>query len=269
MARLFENLDSVLKLLAISPLGLITDVDGTISRVAPTPAEAVVSPVCHFYLSLLPQKLSLVAVISGRPVSQVKQMLGIEGLVYIGNHGLERLAGGKIEISQQVREYPGLVEATLQDLEPLTAIEGILFENKGVTASIHYRLCHDRESVRRQILAAVANSSSARKLRIAQGRMSVELRPPVEANKGTAMRDLVEDYHLRAAICLGDDLTDVDAFRAIHQFRHPDFQGLAIGVIDNETAPEVEQEADFTLQGVGEVEQFFKWLAELTLKSSC
>jgi trehalose 6-phosphate phosphatase len=68
------------------------------------------------------------------------------------------------------------------------------------------------------------------------------------------------EYQLRSAIYLGDDLTDLDAFRAIHGCRSPDFDGISLAVLSKETAPEVEKEADFTLAGVDEVERFLEWL---------
>ena len=83
----------------------------------------------------------------------------------------------------------------------------------------------------------------------------------MEVNKGSAARELIREYQLRAAIYLGDDLTDVDAFRAIYEARAPDFDGICLAVIDKETMPEVEEGADFTLNGVSEVERFLEWLA--------
>jgi trehalose-phosphatase len=87
--------------------------------------------------------------------------------------------------------------------------------------------------------------------------MVVELRPAVKVNKGAAVLALIKRYRLRGGIYLGDDITDVDAFSAMHG---KDFKGLALGVIDKETPHEVEREADFTLNGVGDVERFLRWL---------
>lgn len=261
MPRLFDHLDSIQKFLSISPLGLFTDIDGTISWTAPTPAQAQVSPICRYYLPLLTKTLALVAVISGRPVAQMREMLGIEGIVYIGNHGFERWELGRVRLGNEISQYSAVIEATLQELKPVLAIEGVFFDNKGVTASIHYRLCRDREAARRQILATLAQSSAAKGLLAIQGKMVIDLRPPLPINKGSATLDLIREHKLRRAIYLGDDLTDVDAFRAIHEANASNFKGLAIGVISREAPPEVEVEADFTLDGVGQVEQFLEWLA--------
>ncbi|MFC2009363.1 trehalose-phosphatase [Chloroflexota bacterium] len=263
MPPLFDHLDSIQDFVSLSPLGLITDIDGTISRTASTPAEAQVSPICLRHLSLLSNRLKLVAVVSGRPVTQMRAMLGLENIVYIGNHGFERLVGEKVNMDNEVEQYSALISAVLQDLKPLFDIEGIILENKGATASIHYRLCQDPESVARQILTAITSSPMAKGLQIRQGRRVVELFPQVEVNKGSAVRDLVREYQLRAVIYLGDDLTDLDAFRVIHEVKAPDFDGICIGIIDEETAPEVGEEANFTLNGVSEVERFFEWLSKV------
>ncbi|MFC1925757.1 trehalose-phosphatase [Chloroflexota bacterium] len=261
MPPLFEYLDSIESLLTLSPLGLMTDIDGTISFTAPTPAEAQVTPVCRRSLELLSGHLELVAVVSGRPVAQMRKILDLDGVVYSGNHGFERWVEGEIELCNDAGRYSVLIEDTLQDLKPLSENSGIYFENKGSTASIHYRLCRDHEAARKQIFAALANSPSAGDLRITPGRVAVDLHPPIEVNKGSAVRDLIREYQLRAAFYLGDDVSDLDAFRAIKEAETPDFHGICIGVIDEETLPGVEAGADFTLYGVSETERFLEWLA--------
>ena len=95
-----------------------------------------------------------------------------------------------------------------------------------------------------------------------EGRMVVELRPPLVVNKGTAVNALRESYRLRGGIYLGDDISDVDAFAVMHT---RGFKGLAVGVVDEETPHEVTGEADFTLNGVGDVEHFFTWLVGVGL----
>ncbi len=262
MPYLFDHLDSVRELLACSPLGLITDVDGTISDIAPSPGEARVSQVCRESLAALTEQLELVAAISGRPAEQAREMIAVEGMVYIGNHGLEQWTDGAVEFVKGAEEYRNTVAQALAELKSLLSLEGIAFEDKGVVLSIHYRQCPDRELARRYILEKVSASAIARKFGVAEGRMVVELRPPLEVNKGTAVEMLVERYCLKGVIYLGDDITDVDAFVAIHSRQEsPSFEGLALGVIDEETSSLVEKEADFILYGVRDVERFLKWIA--------
>ena len=100
--------------------GLMTDVDGTISRTALTPQEATVSPICHEHLSFLTGKLTLVAAISGRPSKQIEEMARIPGMVYVGNHGLERLVEGRYEASSEVRESSRVIRTALDRLKPVS-----------------------------------------------------------------------------------------------------------------------------------------------------
>jgi len=259
----FDHLALIREALRRAPFGLITDIDGTISPTAPTPQQAEVTPLCRGYLAALSGQLALVAAVSGRAVSQVRSMLGIEGMVYIGNHGLEWWRGGQAEFIRGARDYLGVVQQALEELAPLVSGEGIIIENKGVTASIHYRLSPDRESARQHILAMVARAPRAQGLRVAPERMAVGLLPPLAAGKGTATLEMIGEYGLRGAIYLGDDLTDVDAFEAIHNAgRKRDFRGLAIGVTSPEMPERLVEEADFTLNGVADVERFLQWLAQ-------
>jgi len=81
VSYVFNHLDLIQEALKRSPFGLITDVDGTISQTAPTPQQAKISPLCHYYLSNLCNHLALVATISGRPAIEIKNMIKIDGMV--------------------------------------------------------------------------------------------------------------------------------------------------------------------------------------------
>ncbi len=144
-----------------------------------------------------------------------------------------------------------------------------MIENKGATATIHYRLCPEPEAARRYILEALENSIQAKSLRILPGRMSINLLPPVEASKGTAVSALIQEYNLRGGIYLGDDFTDIDAFRAIHAAsRDLDFRGFAIGITSQEMPERLLAEIDFTLNGIDDVERFLEWLSRTAPQAS-
>jgi trehalose 6-phosphate phosphatase len=82
----------------------------------------------------------------------------------------------------------------------------------------------------------------------------VELRLPVALDKGTALRDLVRDYRLRSTTFLGDDVTDLDAMRALRELRESGaVSGLSVGVVAPETPPQIAQEADLTVSSVDDV----------------
>jgi trehalose 6-phosphate phosphatase len=259
----FDHLDLIQEVLKRSPFGLITDVDGTISEIAPTPKEARVSPSCRRYLRVLSNHLALVAAISGRPVAQVRDMIGIRGMVYIGNHGLERWTGNHTELLNNTRDYLGVVKSVIRELNPLGSMAGVSIENKGLTVTIHYRLSSEPPVVEREILDSVKALAQAKDLRVIMGKMAINLLPPVEIDKGSATLDLIKEYSLHGSLYLGDDLTDLDAFRALHTAaRDLNFQGFAIVITGSEMPEKLAAEADFTLNGVRDVGRFLKWLSQ-------
>ncbi len=259
MPYLFDHLDLVEEILARRLCGLFTDIDGTISEIAHSPQEAQVSPICQKALAGLARRLPLVAAVSGRPTAEMRKMIAVENMAYIGNHGLERWLDGSIE--SQGEAYRAKLARALAEVRALLAIDGIVFEDKGLSASIHYRRCPRQGWAREAILKAIAKSTAASELRIYEGRKVIELRPPIPVDKGTAVLDLVHRYGLKGAIYLGDDVTDVDAFVALRRSsKDSSFRGLSIGVIAPEALPQVAAQADLTLEGVADVERFLTWL---------
>jgi len=192
-------------------------------------------------------------------------MLNIDGMVYAGNHGLERWVEGRSEFIKEAREYGQVIKAMVEELSPLLSTEGIIIENKGVTATVHYRLCPDHQSAKRKVLAAIENSPHAKGLRIMQeSKYAINILPPVQVDKGTCILSLIQEYNLRGGIYMGDDVTDIYAFRAIRAATHDlNFRGYAIGIAGPEMPEELTAEVDFTLDGVGDVERFLKWMSDI------
>jgi trehalose 6-phosphate phosphatase len=88
-------------------------------------------------------------------------------------------------------------------------------------------------------------------LRLTLGRMIFEVRPPLAVNKGTAIRELAEELGLRGIVFFGDDVTDVDAFRALRGMRASgDAATLRVGVLGPDTSPLVLEEIDLSIDGV-------------------
>ncbi|MDE2861154.1 MAG: trehalose-phosphatase [Chloroflexota bacterium] len=260
------HLDRIREALARSPSGLITDVDGTIAPITGTPDETVVSPHCRASLSMLVPRLALVAVLTGRAASTARDMVDLDGVVYRGNHGLETWRNGRLEVREEARQHVGAIHAVADRLrlalEVPGLLPGLLVEDKGVSASFHYRLSTDPERARAAILEALASSHEGAGMVVTEGKLVVELRPPVRVDKGTSLRELVEEHGLRGVVCLGDDTTDVDAFVALHALiAEGTCDGFAIGVQGDSTPDAVLREADMLLRGVGEVEVLLERLA--------
>ena len=146
------------------------------------------------------------------------------------------------------------------ELDPL----GAFVEEKGITASIHYR--NAPPEVGERSVEFVKREGERLGLRITVGRGVVETRPPIRADKGTAVRTLVEDYGPKRAMFIGDDTTDLDAFRELATLREEGTlkEVLRVGVASEEGPPEITSEADIVAEGVEGVGEVLRTL--LTLK---
>ena len=259
MAQLFQHLDMIRRLLRRRPLALFTDFDGTISEIVPSPWEARISPVCRRHLVSLCEKLDLVAIISGRPVESLARLCDVPGAVYVGNHGLERMAGGKVALPQNVVELTTSVKDAVSSIQrELDGIEGVVIEDKGPVVAIHYRQAKDPAGAETEILGLLRGRGG---VVIGRGKKVIEVRPPVEFSKGLAVGGLIAERRLNGGIYMGDDLTDLDAVRQMKQSaRGSSFWGVGIAVTGAETPRELIEESDFTLDGLGEVERFLGWL---------
>lgn len=241
--------------------GLITDVDGTISRLVDEPDAATIVPRSRAALASLQQKLPLVAVVSGRAAADVAQRVGLPGLVYVGNHGLERWENGRLFPLADIAPYRPALERAKTAVEQI-APDGMWVEDKGATLSIHYRLTADPGATYQQYKPQIAAMAAAEGLRFFEGRLIFELRPPVEAHKGTAFTALVEEYGLDTAVFLGDDVTDVDAMKAAHELRkNGRCYTLTIGVRTDHTPASVLAHSDFLADDVDDVADLLDFLA--------
>ena len=260
--HLFDNLGEVATLLKEGPIGLLLDLDGTISEIVPQPDEASVSPSIKAVLRELGRSLPLVSIITGRSAGQARDIVGIEDLVYVGNHGLEWIIGGRETLAQEATPYVSSLRRLLVLLRENLPLEGLFFEDKGGSFAIHYRHAPYPDVARESILKAIQELAQG-EVRILMGKAVVDLLPPVHLTKGSAVVSLVKEYRLCGAILIGDDVTDLDSFRAARQLSSQGgFASISIAVIGPESPPELKGEAEFTLPSVAEVERFLVWLAE-------
>ena len=259
--------DELLKAINKPRLGLITDVDGTISPIVNVPDEARVTPRNLELLADLGAQLTLTAVISGRSAEDVYERVGLPELVYIGNHGMEQWKDGKVIVLQTVAVYRSALSAAIPEIKQIL-VAGMRFEDKGATLSVHYRQTSDPETIAREMTPFMQRIAKEHGLHLTQGRMVFEFRPPVEINKGTAFEGLVKSYQLDGAFYLGDDTTDVAVFLAARRLREAG-QCLAygLGVASRGTPQAVLTEADCLVQEVPGVESFLDWLSKARMAS--
>jgi trehalose 6-phosphate phosphatase len=242
-------------------VAVLTDIDGTLAPIVPTPDMSEVSEELKDLLRRLSERYLLVAGISGRKTEEGFDLIGLEDVVYFGNHGFEILRDGEVEVIPEALPY----REKVQELERLAREEltpqGAFVEDKGITASIHYR--NAPREVGERCVEFVRREGERLGLRITVGRGVVEARPPIRADKGTAVRTLVGEYHPQKAMFIGDDTTDLDAFRELEALREEGTLQdiLRVGVASDEGPPEIEEQADIVVEGVDGVEELLRQLA--------
>jgi trehalose 6-phosphate phosphatase len=250
------------RLFTSRPSGLLTDVDGTISRITRRTNDATVSPVARRALTRLSSELDLLAVVTGRAVERAQRMVAVSEIGYVGNHGLEWLQDGVVKTDPAAEAARPHLEAALTAARAAISDPGLHVEDKRVSAAIHYRLAEDPLEVERILLDLLRPFVQEKRLRLIEGGLVVNLLPAIAVDKGAASRRLVEQHGLRAVAFFGDDVTDLHAFRALHQLRADGVaETLAVGVGSAEGPPEVREEADLVLEGVDEVERVLTALA--------
>ena len=231
-------------------MAVLTDIDGTLAPIVPTPDMSEVSDEFKESLQRLSSEYLLVAAISGRKTQDALGLIGLEDIVYFGNHGFEILRDGEVEVIPEALPYLERVEELEQLAREELAPEGAFVEEKGITASVHYR--NVPQEVGERCVEFVKGEGARLGLRITIGRGVVEARPPIRADKGTAVRTLVEEYRPEKAMFIGDDTTDLDAFRELEKLREEGRlrEILRVGVASEEGPQEIETEADIAVDGV-------------------
>jgi trehalose 6-phosphate phosphatase len=234
--------DRLLASLAESPgeAAVMLDVDGTLAPIVARPELARVPDETRAELRRLVGRYALVACVSGRTGADAHKVVGVDGPVYVGVHGLE-LAPEAERWRGPLREFAESVDWPVED--------------KGLAVVFHYRGAADEEAAL-GVLRGVAERATALGLQALFGRKVLEVRPPVAADKGTAVRTLLEQRGLRRGLYAGDDTTDLDAFRGL--------EGLAvsvrIAVASAEGPPELREAADIVVDSPAELAKLLRRL---------
>ncbi len=249
-----QVLERSLRALQTRPCALITDIDGTLSRIVPRPEDATVDPAAASALQDLAQVLDLVAVITARDEATARRMVGAPALTYVGNYGL--VAGSTVGGEMALRLAFDRTPSLLMDL-PCVQVE-----DKGLGFALHYRNCEDSAAVRERLLGIAGPVAADADARILEGKKVIELVPRSLPDKAAAFRHLVESGGIKGLVYLGDDVSDVAVFREVASQRERGaLEGLSIAVIDGETDASVMEAADLTLASVDEVAALLTALA--------
>lgn len=255
------------ELLAERPSALLFDFDGTLSVLVDDPANARIEQRAEVALHRLAGLVDVVGIVTGRAVADVQTKLDTSRLVVVGNHGLEWVVRGEHEEHEAGRDAAGAVDAAVTEIQERLVHDGldqgVIFENKRLSASVHYRMAPNQKQVGSVLIPLARRVAAEHGLRPTEGKLIVELRPTAEVSKGTAMHQLQREFDLASMVFLGDDLTDVDGFLALKELREAGTtRTLALGVLGHDSHPRVAETADVAVTEVTGVADYLEQLAE-------
>lgn len=249
-----------------SRTAILTDVDGTLAPIVERPELAAVPAQTSAVLERLGERYGLVGCISGRQAEEAQRLVGVPGIAYAGNHGLELLLPGEgtPQLDPALRERERDAAEFVATLDPEDLAEaGLRLEDKGPIQALHWRGATDEEGAE-ALAEEIATAAERAGLALRRGRKVLELRPPGGGGKDAAVRSLLGApaqgmSHISPdtgrscdiAVYAGDDRTDLDAFRALRELRREGTlqSAVCIGIASPEGPPELDDEADLTVEG--------------------
>jgi trehalose 6-phosphate phosphatase len=222
---------ALLERLAAEPrlAALCFDLDGVLAPIVERPEDGAVPAETRRELERLAGRYALVAVITGRDGDDARPRVGVEGIAYVGSHGLE---------------LEPEAEAWAERLQAFAATVDWPLEEKRLTVAFHYRTAEDEQGARRT-LEVVAERARAEGFVARFGRKVLEVLPPLEADKGTAVTHLLAERGLRRALYAGDDTTDLDGFRALEGLE----LAVRVAVASSEGPAALREAADLVVDG--------------------
>jgi trehalose 6-phosphate phosphatase len=260
------TLDELLRPLKADPLrsGILLDVDGTLAPIVEQPDDAHMPETTRRPLIEVAKRYGVVACVSGRRAADARRIVSLGSIAYLGSHGSEILRAGTIapELDRELQAWSRRVQTFASEAfdEPLRRLR-VRLEDKEAIAALHWRGVPDEEEAQAAI-EEVARAAEEAGFTTHWGRKVLEIRPPVRIDKGAGIVRLLRDHELAAALYVGDDMTDVDAFRGLSELVETGRIGKAIrvGVRSSEEPSGLEQEADFMVDGTGGVRELLQAL---------
>ncbi len=234
------------------------DYDGTLTPIVERPEDAKLPDKTRDLLERLSEPVRVV-IISGRDLDDVRQMVGIDGIAYAGSHGFDIVASDGSRHQYGEEYLPALDEAEEQLRPVLEDFPGARLERKRFAIACHFRQCDDEDVPEvESAIEEVAEDQS--RLRMTGGKRIIELRPDVDWDKGRALQWFLETLGLDrdgvVPLYIGDDVTDEDAFEAVHD------DGISIVVRGEDD--ERPTSAHYSLADTEEVRRFLEQLLAIT-----
>jgi trehalose 6-phosphate phosphatase len=249
------TLDELLAPLRADPRhsAVLLDVDGVLAPIVRHADDAHVPEPTRVPLIAVAKRYGLVACISGRRATTARRIVSLGSITYVGNHGAEVLRGGRteVELDPEVASWSPRMEAWADEAwnEELHRLR-VRAEDKDVIRAYHWRGAPD-ETAAEAAVRKIAERAEKDGFVVHWGRKVLEVRPPVALNKGRGVEHLLDGTDISAALYVGDDNTDLDAFAALRRLAGDGrLQAAAcVGVASDETPPELEAQSDVLVDG--------------------
>ncbi|MDV6273817.1 trehalose-phosphatase [Rhodococcus erythropolis] len=238
--------------------GLVMDFDGVLAPIVDDPSASALLPGAEDVLATLTKHLGVVGLLSGRPVSFLRERLSLDSVVLMGSYGVETWTDNGIDVLPAVAAFSDAVaeaEAELRRLFDSQAVPGIHVESKGLAVAVHWRRAADRAAAQRLVEAATTDIASRTGLHREPGKLVEELRPPVKEDKGTGLLRAIEAAGVDVVAYAGDDRGDLPAFAAAIASG-----GEALVVKGDDIAPEVAAVDGVQFDGP---QAFLGWMKDL------
>ncbi len=243
---------------------VLVDFDGTLACIQDEPETVAPWPGVPEVLAALSRRYAVVAVVSGRPAAFLVKVLGPEVRVS-ALYGLESVVpgtDGRIAVAPDAQRWASVVAAQADRLEA-EAPAGVFVERKGLCLTVHYRTAPQQANWVEQAVHGAADRSG---LAVHPAKQSLELRPPVAADKGSAVIELAAGC---AAVCyMGDDVGDLPAFTALDAWSTDGVATFKVVVRSSELDRDVEGAADLIVDGPAGAFAFLQSLASGELPST-
>ena len=262
------TLDALLEPLRRDPgrSAVLLDVDGVLAPIVAQPDDAHMPETTRRPLIEIARRYGTVACVSGRRASDARRIVSLGSIAYLGNHGSEVLRPGAVapELDRELQAWTRRVQGFMHKAygEELKRLR-VRLEDKEAIAALHWRGVPDEEGAE-QAIRAVAERAEAAGYKTHWGRKVLEVRPPVRIDKGAGIVALLRDTDLAAAIYVGDDMTDIDAFRGLRELVAAGELGsaLCVGVRSDETPEALEDAADVLVDGTRGVRKLLEALLD-------
>ena len=245
---------------------VLLDVDGVLAPIVAQPDDAHMPETTRRPLIEVAKRYGTVACVSGRRASDARRIVSLGTIAYLGSHGSEVLLPGSIApvLDGELMAWTQRVQAFAHDAfgEKLRRLR-VRLEDKEAIAALHWRGVPDEDDAEAAI-RAVAERAEKAGFTTHWGRKVLEIRPPVRIDKGAGIVSLLRDTDLNAAIYVGDDVTDLDAFRGLTELVEKGRLGTAIriGVRSDEGPAKLSEEADWMVDGTDGVRELLRTLLD-------